>query len=139
MKKKDREQKKVNALSLTVDDMDWQDQILTGKISSLYVAQLNLCLEHKMLMTSRDIKCKGFTHAKKIETIKRHVLEKPQKTSSDVSHVANKKIVTLPASFQSKRPTFNQQLRILPWGGKNLNFELANTCPMDNFLFILHT
>ena len=92
-----------------------------------------------MGMTSREIKCKGFTHAKKIETIKRHVLEKPQTTSIDVSHVSNKKILTLPTSVQSKRPTFNQQLRILPWGGKNSNFELANTCPMENFLFILHT
>ena len=79
VKKKDREQKKVNALSLTVDDIDWEDQVLTGKISSLYVAQLNLYLEHKMGMTSREIKCKGFTHTKKIETITRHVLGKPQK------------------------------------------------------------
>ena len=45
IKKKDREQKKVNTLSLIVDDIDWEDQVLTGKISSLYVAQLNLYLK----------------------------------------------------------------------------------------------
>ena len=50
-----------------------------------------------------------------------------------------KKIVTLPTSVWTKRPTFSQQLRIVPWGGKTLNFELANTCPMDNFVFISHT
>ena len=65
VKKQDREQKKINALSSTANDIDWKDNVLTGKISSLYVAQLNLYLEHKIGMTSKEIKAKRFTHAKK--------------------------------------------------------------------------
>ena len=31
VKKQDKEQKKINTLSLTVDDIDWEDNVLTGK------------------------------------------------------------------------------------------------------------
>ena len=43
----------------------------------------------------------------------------------------------LPAENNPQK--FHSQLKIIPWGGKSIRFELTNTCPMDNFLFMIHT
>ena len=139
VKEQDREQKKINTLSLTVDDIDWEDNVLTGKISSLYVAQLHLYSEHKIGMTCKEIRAKGFTHVKKVEAIQRHVLGQPNKSSDNVSCSTSSKLARMTTPAQTVGQKFDSNLNILPWGGKSLNFELTNTCQMDNFLFIIHT
>ena len=53
VKKQDREQKKINALSLTPCII-----IVCGSVE--------LIMEHKIGVTSKEIKAKGFTHAKQI-------------------------------------------------------------------------
>ena len=56
-------------LSLTADEIDWEEMVLSGKIAKMYLAQLDMYLKEKIGMTPKEIKGKGFTCDKKVDII----------------------------------------------------------------------
>ena len=55
-----RQDKKAEYLSLKVNDIDWEDMALSGKLDKLYVAQLDMYLSEIVGMSAKDIRAKGF-------------------------------------------------------------------------------
>ena len=64
-KKHARQEKKTEMLSSTVDEIDWEKMVLSGKIAKMNLAQLDMYLKEKVGMTPQEIKGKGFTNDKK--------------------------------------------------------------------------
>ena len=62
-----RQEKKTEMLPLTVDEIDWEQMVLSGKIAKMYLAQLDMYLKEKVCMTPKEIKGKGFTYDLKSE------------------------------------------------------------------------
>ena len=65
VRKRVRNEKKTEDLSLKVDDIDWENAVLSRKIDKLYVSQLDMYLSEVVGMSTKDIKAKGFTASKK--------------------------------------------------------------------------
>ena len=74
VRKRARQEKKSNVMSLTVDEIDWEEMVLSGKIGKMYVAQLDMYLTEEDGMSLKEIKSKGFTYDKKVALIRKHVL-----------------------------------------------------------------
>ena len=87
VRKRARQEKKSNVMSLTVDEIDWEEIVLSGKIGKMYVAQLDMYLTEKIGMSLKEIKTKGFTYDKKVALIRKHVLT--SKSSNSTIKVAN--------------------------------------------------
>ena len=60
-RKRARQEKKSNVMLLTVDEIGWEEMMLSGKIEKMYVAQLDMYLTEKIGMSLKEIKTKGFT------------------------------------------------------------------------------
>ena len=61
-------------MSLTVNEIDWEEMVLSGKIGKMYVAQLDMYPTEKIGMSLKEIKTKGFTYDKRAALIMKHVL-----------------------------------------------------------------
>ena len=64
VRKRVRNEKETEDFSLKVDDIDWENAVLSGKIDKLYVSQLDMYLSEVVGMSTKDIKAKGFTASK---------------------------------------------------------------------------
>ena len=142
VRKRARQEKKSNVMSLTVDEIDWEEMVLSGKIGKMYVAQLDMYLIEKIGMSLKEIKTKGFTYDKKVALIRKHVLT--SKSSNSTIKVDSKnlpQVASVPLSTPSSNVfNFSNTLNLIPWSGyinRHGNIlELVNTCPLDNFLMV---
>ena len=70
VKKRIRQDKKAECLSLKVNDIDWEEMALSGKLDKLYVAQLDMYLSEVVGMSAKDIRAKGFNADKKVAFVR---------------------------------------------------------------------
>ena len=141
VRKRVRNEKKTEDLSLKVDAIDWENAVLSGKIDKLYVSQLDMYLSEVVGMSTKHIKAKGFTASKKRDFIKKHVLKNSDNRDDD-PFAAKRDSNKLPTvgTFASSTNNNHGIINVIPWAGKitrqNQYIELVNTCPIDNFLMI---
>ena len=108
VRKRVRNEKKTEDLSLKVDDNDWENAVLSGKIDKLYVSQLDMYLSEVVGMSTKDIKAKGFTASKKRILLK-NMCSKTV-TIGMMTHLQPKKIVI---SFQQLALLLHLQIIIM--------------------------
>ena len=143
VKKRIRQDKKAECLSLKINDIDWEEMALSGKFDKLYVAQLDMYLSEVVGIGAKDIRAKGFNADKKVAFVRKYALRNCSNLDQSYADVtSNKSLRTVRAIVPSNNinQISNGTLNIIPWAGnfhrEGQNVELVNTCPIDNYLMM---
>ena len=101
-------------LSLTVDEVDWEEMVLSGKIAKMYLGQLDMYLKEKVGIAPKEIKGKGFTYDKKVDFIRKHVLKQ---NNNDTGVTNNEKSLQTMTTVTRPANSHNTAINIIPWSG----------------------
>ena len=81
----------MHCLSLKVNDIDWEEMALSGKLDKLCVAQLDMYLSEVVGMSAKDIRAKGFNADKKVAFVRKHVLRNCSNLDQSYADVTSNK------------------------------------------------